>query len=419
MLNRKNSPELKSIGEINFVEPKKYVISEGVDLFHMTEVMNETTRFDLYFEAGKIQGENGISSFVNGLLLSGTDKKNSVEIQNEINSMGAFYEAGVSMESAVVSVYCLREKAIDLLKVITESIRDVVFDEKEVREYLADKKQGHRIAMKKVSFLAQREFQKRLFNSDIRYNQVIDEEQYDQVKIEELKSFHKKNYLNGLRRVAVVGNFPEESIREMIELVKSFAASAKPDVAIELENEAGVFHVNKEDALQSAIRIGRTLFNKNHPDYLDFVTLNTLLGDYFGSRLMSNIREEKGYTYGIGSAVAEFSKTGYFLVATEVGKDVREPAIEEIKKELEDLQYNLVPEHELSLVRNYMLGQLLKSADGPYAMMDLFLSAEINDCTLEFYNEAIAAVDNVTPERIQELAKKYLNWDQMTIISAG
>src|SRR5690606_21921235 len=156
-----------------------------------------------------------------------------------------------------------------------------------------------------------------------------------------------------------------------------------------------------------------------HPDYLDFLVLNTILGDYFGSRLMANIREDKGYTYGIGSMVAETDDTGYFLIATEVRKDVREDTLNEIRFEINRLQNELVSTTELELVQNYMLGQLLKSADGAYAMTDLFLSAEIHGKGLGFYNEAILAIRAITPERIQELARKYLNWEDMTIVGVG
>jgi predicted Zn-dependent peptidase len=134
---------------------------------------------------------------------------------------------------------------------------------------------------------------------------------------------------------------------------------------------------------------------------------------------MSNIREDKGFTYGIGTMLAEINETGYFLIATEVGTDVRKDALKEIKYELERLQTELVPEEELTLVRNYMRGQLLKSADGPYAMTDLFMSVILQGKDLDFYNEALSALNEVTPERIQSLAQQYLQWDEMTIVTAG
>lgn len=152
---------------------------------------------------------------------------------------------------------------------------------------------------------------------------------------------------------------------------------------------------------------------------MKFLVLNTILGDYFGSRLMSNIREDKGYTYGIGSTLAELNETGYFVIGTEVGSDVADAALLEIKIEIERLQNELVPEEELELVKNYMMGQLLKSADGPYAMTDLFLGVHIHGKGLDFYNEAIETIENITTQDIQELAKTYLKWDEMSVVLAG
>ncbi len=134
---------------------------------------------------------------------------------------------------------------------------------------------------------------------------------------------------------------------------------------------------------------------------------------------MSNIREDKGYTYGIGSYLVEHQNYGYFVIGTEVGVQTRTATFEEIQYEFDRLKNELVSQEELSLVQNYMLGQLLKSADGPYAMLDLFANVQQNGLGLEFYDHLINRIRNITPERIQELAKRYLIWEEMLIISAG
>jgi predicted Zn-dependent peptidase len=183
--------------------------------------------------------------------------------------------------------------------------------------------------------------------------------------------------------------------------------------------KADIDHQDKADALQTAIRIGKIMFNKTHPDFISFSVLNTILGDYFGSRLMSNIREDKGYTYGIGSYMMENTHFGYFMIATEVAKEVREATIQEVKKELERLQTELVPEEELELVKSYLLGQLLKAADGPYAMLDLFSGVELHGMDISFYNKYIQKVQEITSEEIREMACKHLDWKSLSIISVG
>ncbi|MEJ6776910.1 MAG: pitrilysin family protein [Crocinitomicaceae bacterium] len=419
MLNRIVQPELKAIDKIEFIAPKEYKINPHVSLYHMSDVPNETTRFDLYFDAGKCRGGNSMASFVNGLLLSGTKHKTSIEINNEINGKGGFYESGISQENSVISVYSLRENVLDIFNTIKDAIKNVAFIEKEVLEFLSDRKQGFNISLQKVNYLAQRAFQEDLFNSNDNYAKATELSDFENVNIHDLKDFHSEFYLKGLTKIVVLGDLDEETIQHFIFGGNEFAINTKPKYIDEIQNNAGIRHVEKSNSVQSAIRVGKVLFNKNHPDYLDFLVLNTILGDYFGSRLMSNIREDKGYTYGIGTMVAELNNVGYFMVATEVGTDLKEATLKEIKFEFERLKTDFVKPEELELVQNYMLGQLLKSADGPYAMTDLFISVELHDLDLEFYNRAIASLNSINVERIQELAVKYLNWDDMSIVTAG
>lgn len=217
----------------------------------------------------------------------------------------------------------------------------------------------------------------------------------------------------------LIGNFDQDEIDAFIDVFGSWASRETTSFEGHFENIKGYSHIEKPNALQTAIRIGTHLFNKTHSDYPDFLVLNTIIGDYFGSRLMRNIREDKGYTYGVGTVVSEMEKTGYFMIGTEVGKDVKDLALAEIKYELDKLKTKLVPNEELELVKNYMIGQLLKSADGPYSMMDLYLGVEHYNLDLEFYNKVIHSINSITPQRIKGLANKYLNWEDFTIVTAG
>jgi len=305
-----------------------------------------------------------------------------------------------------------------VLSILKDAIQHLTFHEHEVAELVNDRKQKFKIGMEKVSYLAQRTFQQKLFNHPI-YGRIAEETDFENVSISTLKRFHKDFYLNGLTKVVLIGAFSTDEIDEVIDMTGNWAMDALPTFNEKCQNEPSKTHVNKEQAVQTAIRVGCMLFNKKDPDFIDFQILNTILGDYFGSRLMTNIREDKGYTYGIGTMVAELSEMGYFLVATEVGSDKKDATLHEIEFEFKRLQTELVSDDEMQLVKNYMLGQLLKSADGPYAMMDLFLQVEPFSIGLDYYNNCIESINKITPDRIQELAIKYLNWDKMTIVTAG
>jgi zinc protease len=418
-MDRKVAPSLQEIKNIDFVRPDTYHLNNFVKLYHMPKVANETARVDLYFDAGTIKGDKGISSFVNELLLSGNEKMTANQINHQVDLWGGFFESGITSEGAVVSVYSLRENMLPLLEFLRTVIQEMTCQEKEVLELVQDKKQKFLVNLQKTRYLAQREFQRHIFASNEQYSKIVMEDYYEDVQREKLLDFFKTNYLKGLTKMAVVGNFNASTIEQIVQLFRPWALEKDLSFVEDMANNAINFHLNKEDAMQSAVRVGRILFNKKHEDYHDFNILNTILGDYFGSRLMNNIREDKGYTYGIGSMIAEYNNFGYFMIGTEVGKEVKDATLDEIQREFNRLKNELVGDEELGLVKNYLLGQLLKSADGPYSMMDLFLSAEVHNKDLDFYNQSIQSIRNIQASRLRDLANQYLKWDEMTIVSAG
>ena len=418
MIERKIAPEIKQIEKINFISPDKFLLSENASFFWMKEVPNDTARLDFTFDAGTIRDSNLISSLVAGLLFSGTAKKSSTEIHNELDYLGAFFDVGLSHESVMVSFYALNKNMLAVFKIFEDAIENVIFQQNEIDELIRERKQKLQVNLEKVGFLAQREFQKNLFEGTD-YARQIQLQDYDAAKRTEILEFHDKNYKKGLRKVVLVGNLDKSDVNLIIENSKKWAQTNSQVFESNFKNKIGVSTIEKKDAVQSAIRIGKTLFNKNHQDFIGISILNTILGDYFGSRLMKNIREDKGYTYGISSMEVELTRSGYFLIGTEVGTNQKDLALAEIKYEIERLQNELIPNVELDLVRNYLLGQLLKGADGPYAMSDLFLSVDAYNLDFTFYDEYIDKIQNIEPKELQELAIKYLNWDTMSIVTAG
>ena len=178
-------------------------------------------------------------------------------------------------------------------------------------------------------------------------------------------------------------------------------------------------YIEKTDAVQSALRLGNLSINRKHADFPAFQILNTVLGGYFGSRLMNNIREDKGYTYGIGSGVASLKDAGYFFIATEVGADVCNSALEEIEKEMTLLKTTLIEEPELNLVRNYMLGSLLGSLENAFSHADKFKNIYFSGLTYNYYQKYIQTVKTITAEEIRATANTYLSWEAMTKVVVG
>jgi zinc protease len=419
MIDRTLSPELKPIQKIHFVEPIETKINDLVSIFHINKVADDTVRLEMHFHAGQMEGKKNMSSFVSSLLLSGTKNKTSEQIHEELNQLGAFVDHEISMELAFVSLYCLRKNVQKAFEILIDAVVNADFKDHEIQDAIQEKKQRFLVSKEKVSFLARREFQKQVFSNSENYSRMLEMEDFESIRRDDLISFHKENYLRGLLKVVVVGDLEDEFILFLKTNLSSFASKSTRTFLTQIENKTGKFFVNKKGAVQSAIRVGIPIFNKKHKDYFAFQVLQTILGDYFGSRLMSNIREDKGYTYGIGCALVELKEVAYFVIATEVGKEVTQETLKEIKYEIELLKNELVESDEIELVRNYLLGQLLKSADGPNAMMDLFLSVHQHALNLEFYNDFILKIETITVDEIKEIAEKYLDWNKFTVVIAG
>ncbi len=418
MLDRTVAPEIKEIEEVKFIYPKFEKVTENVPFFWINDVPNATARLDFYFDAGTIRAKSLVASIAAGMLFSGSKLKDSTTFHNLLDDVGAYHDINVTHEHAVVSFYGLNEQMIHIFRIFEEAMDTVVFPQSEFDEIIKERKKKLQVSLEKVGVLAQRSFQKSLFDQTD-YGRFANLEDFNILTRSEIVDFFEQYYKNGLMKIVLVGDMNQSDVSNILNQSKKWIINQVPEFKKDFVNQPSRIHVEKKDAIQTAIRIGKLLFNKEHEDYISFTILNTILGDYFGSRLMKNIREDKGYTYGIGSFVSELNHTGYFIVATEVGSEFAEKTIDEIRKEIEILQTDLIDKEELDLVRSYLLGQILKSADGPYATMDLFLGVESHRMDLEFYNLYIQKIRTIESIELREIARKYLDWDTLSIISVG
>jgi predicted Zn-dependent peptidase len=165
--------------------------------------------------------------------------------------------------------------------------------------------------------------------------------------------------------------------------------------------------------------MGRKLFTRSHPDYFKMMVLNEILGGYFGSRLMRNIREEKGLTYGISSNLFTLQKEGYLLIGTDVKREFTSLTIEEVYKEMNILRTEPVGEEELETVKNYMAGSFAGSLSTPFALADHFKAIYFDGLTYDFYEHYIENILNTSAQQLQDLANQYLTDNSMLVVIAG
>ena len=219
--------------------------------------------------------------------------------------------------------------------------------------------------------------------------------------------------------MACSGNIDEEVLGHISALVEALPSGIKPSATMPTPQTTHQLSRSVEGALQTSIRLGRLLFPRTHPDFVGMQVVAAILGGYFGSRLMQNLREEHGYTYGVMSAMVNFDKEGYLAIATQVAKEHREDALREIYFEIERLRNELVDEGELQMVKNVMIGEILRILDGPFGIADVTIENIMCGMDNSATEESVARIFAITAEEIKALAEKYLRREDLIEVYAG
>lgn len=423
MINRELAPALHAIDEITLQQPKQYDFANGLKVFVFPAPEQELIKAEFVFRNVFEGNENPVANVALGnLLKEGTSKLSSARIAEEIDYYGAYLVPEYSFDHNALTLYTLRKHVDAILPIVHEVLTDAIFPEKELNTYIRNNKQNLQISMEKSDFLARRRFYHELF-PNTRYGISLTKESLDALDREQVIALYKKQiqpsnatlFLSGNITADVLAHFKLYFEQQWTnrELVQEHGFPV-------LEPILPVYSfIDKPSALQSAIRLGKRSIQRSHPDYPALQFTNTLLGGYFGSRLMSNIREEKGYTYSIGSAVANLNHAGFFTIATEVGVEYTANTLTEIEKEMDRLQQELVPEQEMELVRNYMLGSMLGSLESVFSHVDKFKSVYFSGLTLDYYHYYTDVIQQISAEEVRDIAAQYLRYEDMLKIVVG
>ncbi|HRH61583.1 MAG TPA: pitrilysin family protein, partial [Chitinophagaceae bacterium] len=298
-----------------------------------------------------------------------------------------------------------------------------IFPEQELTTYKQNQKQKLQVNLKKCDFVAGRLIDEYLYGFHHPYGRYTSTLDYDALQRDELLNFYQRFYTHGKCILFVAGKLPADLEQQLNKHFGSlpFNKQALPGIQYTASpaTEKKYSIINDANGVQAAIRMAIPFFNRHHPDFPKVQVLNNIFGGYFGSRLMSNIREDKGYTYGIHSYLQNHIHQSAWLISTEAGRDVCEATINEVHSEMKILREEIVPEEELNLVRNYMMGSVLGGLDGPFQIISRWKNYVLNNLTEDFFYNSIAIIKNISAEELRELAKKYLREEdfyELTVI---
>lgn len=420
-LDRTKAPEAYDLKKTNLLEAVKINV-DGYNLYVVKGGSDEVFKLEFIFTQGnRTEKQKLVANACNFLINSGTNKYSSKEIMEKIDYYGAFFQSENSFDRSNVAVYSLNKYHKEIFEIVFEIMSHANFPESEIEIYKTNAKQRFIINSNKNEFLARKAFNYALF-SEHPYGYKIHAEDFDHLNRDVIVEHFQNNYNLKNSHIILSGNITDEILNDLISYLNSYtsAENQKPTTYAKLlPYHQSVYFEERKDALQSAIRIGKQIINKTHADFMELSILTTVLGGYFGSRLMANIREDKGYTYGIGAGIYSLLDTGFFYIATEVGADVCGNAIEEIYKEINRLNNELIPEEELAVVKNYLKGNYINSIENIFSHADKFKGIHLYDLDYSYYDRYFEVIDKINPERLMELSNQYLALNSLSEVVIG
>ena len=415
-LDRKINPPI--VDAVNFklnLKPyQHFMLDNGVEVYAVDAGAEEVLQTEWIFSAGNAQEEkNLVAATTNFLLRNGTSTKTAFQINEQFDYYGSYINRACYNETATITLHSLTRHIENLLPKVRELITDSVLPQEELSIYQQNMKQRLKVSLKKSDFVAGRLIDVYLYGEKHPYGKYSSAENFDALQREELVDFYKKYYQQGKLIIFVAGKLPQN----LVQLLNTnfgdlpFGNVVEKQTEPVLGTEKKVRITNDPDGAQGSIRIARPFPNRHHPDFLKAQILNALFGGFFGSRLMSNIREDKGYTYGIHSYLLNHVQQSGWMISTEAGKDVCEATIEEVYKEMKRLRDEPVKAEELMLVRNYMMGSILGDMDGPFQIIARWKNIILNNLDEKYFYDSIETIKSVSAEELQLLAQKYLQPD--------
>jgi zinc protease len=412
-INRKEPPAIKDAVDFNLhLKPyDKHELKNGVPVYAIHAGAEEVLQLEwVYYAGNHFEQQNLVAASANFLLKNGTKQKNAFQLNEHFEYYGAYLNRNCFNETAVLTLHCLAKHLPALLPVVREMLTEATFPEDEISIYKQNMKQRLNVNMKKSDFVAGRLIDTYLYGEDHPYGRYSRFEDFDNVTREQIVEFYQRYYVNGKFLLFVAGKLPSD----IFQLLDQHFGDLKnesmtvPVIASHPSTERKYRVTNDPDGIQGAIRMATNFPNRHHPDFMKVQVLNNVFGGFFGSRLMSNIREDKGYTYGIYSYLENHIQESAWVVSTDAGRDVCEATVAEVYKEMEALRDEPVDAEEMKLVRNFMMGSILGDLDGPFHIINRWKNIILNEVPEDYFERQIQVIRSVTPKDLQELANKYL-----------
>lgn len=414
MIDRSKAPAIHQIQQLKLYEPQVHQLRNGIPLYEIALGSQDVIKLDLLFDAGRWYEQAPLVSRATAQLLkAGTLQLQAKQLAEKFEFYGAKLKIYDGFDEVNIRLYCLSKHLEKLLPIVAELLTQPAFPEDELQQFIKRNHNALKVQLQKGDVVAYRQFTEQLFGSEHPYGYNSSPAYYSALTIPQMQEHFSRCYSAKYCKIIVAGK-SSAAIRKIIDhhlgsIPTNSLSLAPKQLSLPVQPLKPFYqNLNKGD-VQASIRIGCRLFDRTHPDYHAFYMVNTILGGYFGARLMQNLREDKGYTYGIYSSLEALKHSGYFYICTDVDSTVKDLAITEIYRELERLQKEPISTEELEMVKNYTLGTLLNGLDGLFNISNVIKELLICDLPHSYFDQLVDTVRNITPKTIQTVAEKYFD----------
>lgn len=410
----KQQPEIVTPRSVEMPRATLHTTANGVKIYVLDTDDFEVVRFTFVFHAGtSMQHKPFTASATANMLSEGSTKLSAQQIADELDFYGSYFDVNIDRDYSYISFVSLSKFFIHTADVAEEILLRPAFEERELKTYCQKRKQSLAIERRKVEVQSRELFAEALFGSHHPYGMSADGERYDDITRQDIVDLYNELYTAENCFIVCSGRVDDAVLERVSTMAEALPTGTKPSIAFpEPKPTYGLCH-DIDTALQSSIRVGRLLFSRTHPDFVGMQVVATILGGYFGSRLMQNLREEHGYTYGVMAAMVNFDREGYLAIATQVAREHRDDALREIYAEIERLRTELITEEELQMVKNMMIGEVLRILDGPFGIADVTIENIMCDVDNSYTEHSVETIFAMTPEEVQRLAVKYLRREDL------
>ncbi len=419
MLDRKIAPSFVKTNSLQLPDSFQIDLPSGLQIHHIEGVQQNVLKVEFLFNAGKwFEPKVGLSNFTAQMLEKGTARKSSLEISELLDQFGSHLEISPGFDFVSISIYALKDKIKQTLPVFLDILSTPSFPEKEWVQMQNIATQNLKVTEEKTSFLASKFIRKNIFGEAHPYGPSMEQHHIKDISVHDMSDYFQSAFK--VNRIYIVGNLNDSEIALFVSAFSQFTTSKNSISSILKFVEGPVHqHVEKKNTVQSSIRLGKKSLLKSHPEYFDLQILNHLLGGYFGSRLMKNIREEKGLTYGIHSSISAFRNESLLMIGADVDKNNVVLAIREIKNELKKIRTEEVDSQELTLAKNHFIGSLQSDMANPFSVAEKIKNIQIFNLDNNFYQDLIERVDQITPSEIKLAAESHFHEESFFEVTVG